>query len=109
MKKQDFDALIDALAAAEINAMQYSESEDGGSCNFNQAIVKLSLTAEQRKELAAMGLLSSMPSYYGRGRGWYFVETSLYGQANRRTRMAQASAKALQLAGYNATVYYQLD
>ena len=85
------------------------ETEDGGTCNFDSVILKIKIPAELAPQTWVQ-LDKMLVRDYGRmWRGCYMVDIPLSGQANRRTRMAEAACKELNNAGYNAFLYYQCD
>lgn len=103
MTKEEVRLLSIALNKAREESMQFAESEDGGSCNFDTPVLSLKATKRQLQGLP----LSKID--YGLWKGNWFVDLPLYGQGNRRTMMAQTIAKSLRESGFNASVYYQLD
>jgi hypothetical protein len=105
MATLDLNKLMNDIAYAAAVAIMYDEVEDGGSCNFDTPMVELKLTKKEREAVAEFLTPVGERGY----KNWYFVEVSLCGQGNRRTKMAEAAAQTLAEAGYNASVYYQLD
>lgn len=99
-------ALEAAVKAASQKAMQLKDTDDNGTCNFDACIIKIKIP----KRLRDASSLKLSQCSYGVFRGWYFIyDLPLYGQANMRTRMAEAAADSLCEAGYNAHVYYAMD
>lgn len=99
------NALLNAVNAAAM----LDETEDGGTCNFDSVILKIKIPAKFAPQ-TWVKLDKMLVSDYGRmWRGCYIVDIPLSGQANRRTRMAEAACKELINAGYNAFLYYQCD
>ena len=99
------NALLNAVNAASM----LDETEDGGTCNFDSVILKIKIPAKFAPQ-TWVKLDKMLVSDYGRmWRGCYMVDIPLSGQANRRTRMAEAACKELINAGYNAFLYYQCD
>lgn len=105
MATLDLNKLMNDILNANNAAYMYDEVEDGGSCNFDTPMVELKLTKKEREAVAEFLTPVGERGY----KNWYFVEVSLCGQGNRRTKMAEVAAKTLAEAGYNASVYYQLD
>lgn len=105
MTKKQLSDLEQALSKAEKSALQYIDTEDGGTCNFDTPIVRLKTTKKQMAELDWQFVKIECHPY----KGWYFVGIPLSGQGNRRTRMAEAAAQSLCASGYEAKVYYQMD
>lgn len=102
------EQLTRALQAAKEAAEEFASSEDGGTCNFDTAVFPLKQVG--RKRLAAAEEASGVSCYVQRWFGQQCVFVCIgSGQANRRTRMAEAAAKALKARGLEATVYYQMD
>lgn len=105
MTRKELDALEYALAKANQVAKMFTNSEDGGTCNFDTPIINIKAT---QKQVASLDFKLSKCTW-GLYKGWWFVDLPLYGQGNRRTRMAEAIAKSLNESGFNASVYYQVD
>lgn len=105
MTRKELDALEYALAKANQAAKLFANSEDGGTCNFDTPIINIKAT---QKQVASLDFELSKCTW-GLYKGWWFVDLPLYGQGNRRTRMAEAIAKSLNESGFNARVYYQVD
>lgn len=98
-------ALEAAVKAASEAAMQYADTEDGGTCNFDTCYIRVSIPKRLRDK-------SQLHFYEGWGmfRGcWSIRELPAHGQGNMRTRMAEAAAKSLCAAGYHGTVRYEID
>lgn len=106
MTKEELERLKRSLCKARKYALAFATVDDGGTCCFDTAVIKLSrITKAQLSELPIR--LSKVGS-----RGWsgcYFVYTPLYGQGFRRTIMAEAAAKSLKEDGWDAFVYYMMD
>lgn len=103
----DYNKLEHDICNAEISARDFAAVDDGGTCNFDTPIVNLG-KGVNKKKLAEMDWRIEPVSERGNG-GWYFVFIDLRGQANRRTKMAEAAAKSLQESGWEASVWYQMD
>lgn len=107
--KEEFNELNKALLNAVNSAAMLDDTEDGGTCNFDSVTIKISIPAKLAAQ-AWVKLEKMLVADYGRfWRGCYMVDIPLYGQANRRTRMAEAACDALRQSGYNAIMYYQCD
>lgn len=105
----DLKELNNALLNAVNAAAMFDETEDGGTCNFDSVILKIKIPAQFAPQIW-VELDKMLVRDYGRmWRGCYMVDIPLSGQANRRTRMAEAACKELNNAGYNAFLYYQRD
>ncbi len=105
----ELNALNNALLNAVNSAAMFDETEDGGTCNLDAVTLKITIPAKFAAQ-TWVKLDKMLVSDWGRmWRGYYMVDIPLSGQANRRTRMAEAACKALVAAGYNATMFYQCD
>lgn len=107
--KEDLNELNKALINAVNTAAMFDDIEDGGTCNFDSVTLKISIPA--KLAAAAWVKLDKMLARdWGRlWKGYYMVDIPLSGQANRRTRMAEAACNVLKSAGYNAMMFYQCD
>lgn len=104
-----FVAVIEAAGRA---AMEFVGVEDNGTCNMDSPIIMLPegiKVRETREMKDSYGRLLIEKVGGGIWKGWYFVNVPLYGQANRRTKMAEAASKSLEQAGITASVFYQMD
>lgn len=105
----DLYALNNALLNAVNRASMLDDTEDSGTCNFDSVVIKITIPAKLAAQ-AWVKLDKMLVSDYGRmWKGCYMVNIPLSGQANRRTRMAEAARDALVEAGYDAFMYYQMD
>ena len=103
--------LRDDLKAA-LNAGREAEAknpEDGGTCNFDSAAIKLprwnkALVLQAAEEA---GTRAWEWNLWGT-RMWVFVPDS-HAQANARSRNAEAMVKVLTALGYDAMDYCQAD
>ena len=98
-------ALEAAVKATSEAALQYSNTEDGGTCNFDTCYIRISIP----KRLRDRSQLHFMQGWGLFRDSWSINELPTHGQGNMRTRMAEAAAKSLCAAGYNATVRYEMD
>lgn len=101
-------ALIAALRKAKEAALRYKDVEDGGTCNFDTPTIRLERWQEKTVKIICKiaGLdCSKWENYYMN----YHILGGCYGQANRRTDMAEAFAKSLENDGYKASVWYAID
>ena len=104
--KAQLVAFNEALQRANKAAQRYADTEDGGTCNFDTCVINLKIYKKFR-DLTEYPLRKT---YGGRvWQGWWFVDITLCGQGNRRTRMAEAACGSLRADGYDAQVYYQCD
>lgn len=105
MTTVELNKLVNDIATANNAAFEYSEISDGGTCNFDTPIMKIKLSRKEREALKDF-LTPIGGRYY---KDWYYVEVCLFGQGDRRTRMAEAAAEVLENLGYTACVSYQMD
>lgn len=97
------------LEAAIAETADLEQTEDGGTCNFDSPALFLPRWNGEKVKQAAKeaGCGAFKWSFCGSGRWVFSIPTS--GQANRRSRRADAVCKALKEKGYNATMYLQMD
>ncbi len=104
-----YKRLADDLKAAVKVAELAADGEDGGTCNFDSLMLYLprwnGTMVKQAAEDAGIRAFSS--TCFG-CKCWLFGVPS-GGQADRRTRQAEAMAQVMKAAGYTAGVYYQMD
>lgn len=107
-------ALIGAFVAAREAARlaDPGEAADGGTCNFDSPLIRVRGARRAFIEACAgeAGLTVSLRS--GRGPAWFFLGVPLLGQANRRTKMAEAATASLKASGLvelEAAMYYRMD
>lgn len=101
------DDLILALTVG--SAVEAANPEDGGTCNFETLQLYLprwkhKLVEQAAKEAGTRGFTTTA---YG-SKIWLFPPNT-NGQANARTRNAEAMAKIMHQRGYDASVWYQMD
>lgn len=108
----DLKKLVEDLKAAKAaaEAAVAANGEDGGTCNFDSAVLVMPRVNEQKllqtmKDAGLDGYKLS-GSFW---RGCFSLSTPSGGQANRRTRQAEAMGKALTAAGWQTRMYYQMD
>ena len=101
------DQIQDAIFFA--NMALVKNPEDGGTCNFDAAMVKKE-KGFTYDETIAMFKECGLYACKGRGwsKGWIIIDTP-YGQANARTRWAESFAKTLSFKGFETSMYYQMD
>ena len=83
--------------------------EDGGTCNFDRAMVKresLFTYQETIDIFKECGL--NADKMCGHYKGWIDI-VGKGGIANSRTRWAKAFAKSLEEQGFETSMYYQMD
>lgn len=102
--------LRDDLIAAYAETEYLEQTEDGGTCNFDAPVLHLDRwNAKKIKQAAEEAGSGAFRWTCGKFMmGWVFA-TKSSGQANRRTRRAEAISEALKAKGYDASVYYAMD
>lgn len=100
--------LTTALEQAKKAAQLYVNTEDGGTCNFDNPVIDYRAMhmskAKAEEAIRAAGLRCFGWKSYG---GMRLVVCGIgYGQGNRNTRMAEAAEKALKAAGIETGMYY---
>ena len=104
--------LVDALkaACAAAHAAREQNSEDGGTCNFDSPAIRLFRWRQADIEACANAVCLTVRDWnlYGTRR-WVFGVPGPCGQANLRSRMAEAMVKSLKESGFDAMDYAQLD
>lgn len=99
----------DYAEARKIGEQAAHGEDDGGTCNFDSTALHLPRWNEKLVEQAAKeagGNCFALKSYGGKR---FVFSTPNVGQANRNTKAAEAMTKFLELRGYSATTYYQMD
>lgn len=86
-----------------------ADPEDGGSCNFDSAAIRLPYWSEKLVERAAQEAGTSCFTWKAWGAKFYVFHPDSRSQANARSRNAEAMARALRAMGYDAVDYCQLD
>lgn len=114
MNKQDrINHLIEALKRAEAAALQFKDTDDGGTCNFDMPVIKLPRWKPEEIQAVqqATGIVISDKWDFGIWKGYRPVGTSRHGQGNRRTRMAEAAYKSLrtEMPDLDVRMYYAMD
>ena len=102
--------LTEIFKAARAAAMAQSNGDDGGTCNFDSATfeprsIRLS-DAEILQAASAAGVHAHFGKWMKSNTCWVCCSQ---GQANRRTRMAEAFNSSLKASGIKACMYYQMD
>lgn len=101
--------LRDDLKTALAATAYLEQTEDGGTCNFDSPALKLprwnSKKIEQAAEEAGCGAWKW--DLWGNSR--WVISFRSSGQANRRSRRADALVKALSGMGYDCTEYCAMD
>ena len=106
--------LIAALKAAVKAAIEADPVHDGGTCNMDSpAIYMPRIRANTIDKIEKeSGVKLCQFSWFGSS-SWYWVNTPIHGQGDRRTTMMEAALKVLKAAdlgdGIKAMGYYQMD
>lgn len=111
MNLEKVNKLVDVLKCANFIAIEAGQNEeDGGTCNFDTPTIKLDRwTEEEIKEASELSGVTIGEKLGGWHKGYRFIFIKMDGQANRRTRMAEAAKKFIALSGYDVSMYYQMD
>lgn len=99
-----FEDVLAAMAEAERVATE--NPEDGGTCNFDSPAVYL---PKFNKKIVEKVFEKAGTFSFEWGKNTFVFGTRTGGQANRRTRAAEAAYEVMKSRGYDATVYYQMD
>lgn len=101
------DQIKTAIFAAG-NAVKYNP-EDGGTCNFDSVMIKKEKGFTYDETIA---MFKECGLYAYKGSGWnkeWIIIPGNCGQANARTRWAEALKKSLKRQGFETSMYYQCD
>lgn len=111
MTKVDAAAITRGVQAAVEAAKKCAEVDDGGTCNMDSPYFRVPRMRETTVLAAVQAGGSSAYSMEWLRSRIFMVSIPMegMGQGNRRTRAAEAMAKAMQAAGLDAGVYYQMD
>lgn len=102
------DALLRAADAARI-AANADGGEDGGTCNFDSPALELPRWREADIRYCAKTAGTTVFTWHIGGKRLWVFGVPLGGQANRRSRQAEAMTRSLADAGYDACEYCQMD
>lgn len=104
----DYAKLALDFAAARQAAMAISRA-DGGTCNFDSAVLNLGDMDPKKVEEAARQAKLGGNCDNWLGCDWFFVSPPQGGQAALRTLQAKAIEKVMTAAGWDMMIYYQMD
>lgn len=96
---------VAAVKAAASKARELADTEDGGTCNMDSCVVRITIPKRLR-EASGLRLFAGWGIYEGY---WHLQDIPSNGCGNRNTRQQEAAAEYLRAAGYNASVRYQMD
>lgn len=100
----------DLKIALEVGRTAERENpEDGGTCNFDAASIRLVRWNGEKVEQAAKEAGTGCFKWEMYGGSRYVFSPDSNAQANARSRNAEAMARALKEMGYDATDYCQMD
>lgn len=104
-----YTQLTEDLKRAREAAAPLGTTEDGGTCNFDALELELPRWNEVKTQAAikAAGLGGWKSTIYRTP--VYIIPPRDGGQANARTRQAEAMRTFMQSRGYDAHVYYAMD
>lgn len=108
--KYDSAQLAEAIKKAVAAAQSHANDDDGGTCNFDAAYIKVpGMWKKQASDIETLsGVRLSLwedHAYFGR----ILMLSGTSGQGNRRTRMAEAMRHSLEADGVESGMYYQMD
>lgn len=102
--------LVKALKIANEAAIAADRPDDGGSCNMDTATIKLFRWTQAEiievKRLSGIEIGDPLTGFF---RNYRFVFFNTNGQADRRSRMANAAYKSLKEQGYDVMFWQQMD
>lgn len=104
--KTELDDFNYALEKAYVASCDFVQHEDGGTCNFDTCIVKVKISKRLR-ELTSFRLLKVHDTKIYKG--YWMIDFPVFGQGNRRTKMAEVACSILRNLGYESQVWYQAD
>lgn len=104
-----YKRLAETLKVAVMAAKAVAGGEDGGTCNFDSMMLSASKWNQKLVKAAAQKANVRVFATRILGYKYYVFSVPFAGQGNARTRQAEAMAQAMEAAGYDASVYYQMD
>lgn len=108
--KYDTAKIAEAIKKAVSSAQQFSEIDDGGTCNFDCAYLFVpGMRKSQAKEIENIaGVSLSLNTSRWQGRILQIIGGRL-GQGARQTKMAETMRDSIKQDGFEAGMYYQMD
>lgn len=94
------------LKQAADAARPLADTEDGGTCNFDQ--LELIMPGWRAKSVLAAATKAGLQAWEF-GRGVFCFLPPVRRQGDARTRQAEKMRDVMASLGYEATVYYQMD
>lgn len=108
--KGKYTKLRDDLLAVYLETEHIEQTEDGGTCNFDAPTLDLPRwSAEKIKQAVKEAGGSAWKWTWGNHVMGWVVSPRSSGQANRRSRRAEAISTAMKARGYDAGMYYAMD
>lgn len=104
--------LVEALEKAKKAALEHANHSDGGTCNLDSPALDYrgsSISKKQAVESIEAAGLRCFDWKPLRGTNMLVITGAFYGQAARRTAMAEAFRDSLKQSGFAAMMYYQMD
>lgn len=99
----------DLEIANEYAAEVAAKSIDCGTCNFDTPVIKLKATEKWLKD-NFFNVMKWGKHDNTDGKTWFLLlDAKIYGQAQKRTDMAEAIASKLKEFGWQTGVYYAMD
>ena len=105
----DYAKLRDDLKALQKVAEEADSSEDGGTCNFDAPAIKWNRANEKKMKQAAKEAGTNVFKRNLFNSTMWVFSVPGGGQANRRSRKAEAMTDYLKSKGYDAMTYCQAD
>ena len=101
--------LKEALIRAKEAALRFADEDDGGTCNLDAPMLYLKGWKKAEIEEAVNGAELRYFDTKIFGAKFYIICGGTFGQGNRRTAMAEEMCRVLKEAGFDASMYYQMD
>lgn len=102
----------DLKAALEVAKEVAAKSDDGGTCNFDSPVLiptPVKGPGSRKAKTEAKKAIKDAGLDFFEHRCGLVLSIGVGGQANSRTRGADAFYKELTARGYTASMYYQMD
>lgn len=109
VKPEDADFIKASAKAAVKAAKAVAGGEDGGTCNFDAPMIPATKWNQKLIELSAKEAGIRVFDTRICRHKYYIFSIPFCGQGNARTRQAEAMAQTMKAAGYDASVFYQID
>lgn len=109
-KKIPLATVIDAIKQAQAAALAAEPGDDDGTCNMDTPLIKLDRYTEKDlqavKDATGIDIGDRMKGFWS---GYRFLWTARSGQANKRSRMAEAAYRKLNELGIPCHFWQQCD